>query len=90
MIRQMRSVVLLMLCVFLTACSYDTLYSDLDERQANEMLALLLRNDVDSRKIPVEKNWELQVAKDDLPAAVEILKFHGYPRNQYQSLGDRS
>lgn len=74
--------------ILLSACGYETLYSSLDEQQANEMLALLLSDGIECRKKSIDKNWALQIERRDLPRAVELLKFHGYPRDNYQSLGD--
>lgn len=81
-------ITMLALCSGISACNYNTLYSDLDEQQANEMLALLLRASLDAQKNQRDKSWELQVSERDLPTAVTILKSHGYPRDKYQSLGD--
>lgn len=74
--------------LLLSGCGYDTLYSELDEQQANDMLALLLREGFDARKTRLDEAWTLEVARDHLPRAVDILKTHGYPRDGYESLGD--
>jgi len=84
----MRNVVLTLLGAFLlTGCGYDTLYSDLGEQQANEMLALLLSHDISARKARADKAWQLEIGESDLPAAMEILKSRGYPRDDFESLG---
>lgn len=81
---------LCMLCIALigiAGCGYDTLYSDLDEQQSNEMLALLMSNGIESRKTRGDGTWQLELKKSDLPLAMEVLKRHGYPRERYETLG---
>jgi type III secretion protein J len=77
----------MMVAMMLVSCGYDTLYSDLDEQQANEMLALLLSHDISGRKSRIDKTWQLEIAESDLPAAMQILKSRGYPRDDFESLG---
>lgn len=81
---------LIFLCTLtiLSGCGYEQLYSDLDEQQVNEMLALLLREDIDARKSRSDKAWALETVLDDLPLAMQKLKENGYPRDSYESLGD--
>ena len=83
-----RALVLFALLLTLSGCGYDTLYSGLDEAQANDMLALLLREGYDARKVSSEKTWTLEIARAQLPQAVDTLKIHGLPRDGYQSLGE--
>lgn len=79
---------LLIAALALAGCGQETLYSQLDERQANEMLAILLSNDIDARKVGIGDSLELQTARSDLPTAIELLSEHGYPRQEFQSLGE--
>lgn len=75
------------LAVALTACKVE-LYSELSEVEANEMVALLLANGIDASKGTVDKGLvPLNVESADLSAAVEILREHGYPRDQFHDLG---
>lgn len=83
----MRLLIILAL-LFVAGCRYEPLYSELDERQANEMLALLIESGVDARKDRVDKFWTLEVQTESLPAAVAILHADGYPRERFDSLGD--
>lgn len=78
---------ILLMLILVTGCGDDALYSDLDEQQANEMLALLLSHDIETRKSQSDKSWQLSIGDSDLPAAMEILKSHGYPRDEFESLG---
>ena len=85
----MVSRVLLLLGVCLLAgCGQETLYSRLDEREANEMLAVLLSHGIDARKVGLGENLEIQTARSDLPEAIALLSENGYPREEFQSLGD--
>ena len=86
--RLLRWFLMAVLLPALTACGYDTLYSDLDERQANEMQALLLSQDIDARKTRSDNAWQLEIRADDLTAAMALLSSQGFPRDDYQSLGD--
>lgn len=83
-----RWLMFLSVLTLLTGCGYEQLYSDLDEQQVNEMLALLLQDDIDARKAQVDKAWALQIDVADLPRAMQKLQAHGYPRASYESLGD--
>lgn len=74
-------------CFVLTACGHEPLYADLDEQQANEMLAVLVRAGLDAEKVRTEKSWSLQLGRSDLPRAMEVLKAEGYPRDKFDSLG---
>ena len=85
----MRIHALILGCVlFVGACGQETLYSRLDEREANEMLAVLLSNGIDARKVGLGDSLELTTARRDLPAAIALLSERGYPREEFQSLGD--
>jgi type III secretion protein J len=74
-------------CVALAACGYEPLYSELDEQQANEMLAVLVGAGVDANKLRSDKGWSLEVDRSDLPQAMAVLKAEGFPRERYDSLG---
>jgi type III secretion protein J len=80
---------LIVACLALTACGgQESLYAELDEQQANEMLAVLVRAGLDASKVRAEKGWSLEVDRKDLPQAMQVLKTEGYPRDHYDSLGD--
>lgn len=79
----------MVLVLILAGCGKVSLYSGLSERDANEMLALLLSAQLDaSKEWGDDKAWAVHTGKSDLPRAVEILHDAGYPRERYQSLGD--
>lgn len=79
--------VTLLAVLLVGGCGYEALYSDLDEQQANEMLALLLTHDIGAHKSRADKAWQLDIDESDLPAAMEILRSRGYPRDKFESLG---
>jgi type III secretion protein J len=83
-----RVLTVLACCLFLTACGEESLYAELDEQQANEMLAVLVRAGIDATKSRVDKTWTLEVKRKYLPRAMEVLKAEGYPRDRYETLGE--
>ncbi|MBF0320069.1 MAG: type III secretion inner membrane ring lipoprotein SctJ [Nitrospirae bacterium] len=87
-----RRVVLLMVCAIaaltLTACK-ESLYTNLSEREVNEIIAILQSRGIDCVKTPgVETKWSVEVASADFSIAVDILKSYGYPHREYDSIGD--
>ena len=74
--------------LLLAGCGRETLYTQLDQQQANEMLALLLSQGVDADKTRADSAWALTTSRRDLPQAMQLLKANGYPREKFQSLGD--
>lgn len=80
----------LLICMFiLTGCRIE-LYSGLSESDVNNMLAILMRNDIDAEKKPnkKEKNFTLLVEESDIPDAVELLRENGYPHEKSVAIGD--
>ncbi|MEC8328546.1 MAG: type III secretion inner membrane ring lipoprotein SctJ [Pseudomonadota bacterium] len=83
-----RFISVLLACLVLTGCKVD-LYSGLDEKQGNEMLALLLVEGVDAEKIADKKGTvKLRVDKNQLSNAIEILSRNSYPRDKFATLSD--
>lgn len=80
--------VLIASVLLLGGCGRETLYVQLDQQQANEMLALLLSQGVDAAKTRADNAWTLTAPRRDLPQAMQVLKANGYPREKFQSLGD--
>lgn len=81
---------LLLICMALLAgCDRVDLYSNLSERDANEMQAILLQQGIDCDKtVGKETMCSLQVSKSQLAAAVQILKGYGYPKDEFVNMGD--
>ena len=75
--------------LLLAGCDMTELYSQLDEQEGNEMLALLLQHDIDSRKRPGKDNLvSLDVNKHKIPEAVELLRKNGYPKDSFATFRD--
>ncbi|MFC4729886.1 type III secretion system inner membrane ring lipoprotein SctJ [Coralloluteibacterium thermophilus] len=86
-----RFLVLALGCVVLVACGRTTLYSDLSEQQANEIVAALQAVGLDARKeLSRRKNagWEVQVPQGHFPEAMDVLAARGLPRERFSNLGD--
>jgi type III secretion protein J len=74
------------LTLLLTGCGDIELYSDLSEKEANEMLALLQKNSIEAKKIRTKKGLiTLEVDNSEFASAMSIFKRYGYPR---QNFGD--
>ncbi len=74
--------------MLLTGCSEETtLHSQLEERQANLVMAALLDVGICCRKKAGEENtWNVMIDSRDFAAAVNLLESCGLPRRQYQGV----
>ena len=72
----------------LTGCKEEaTLHSQLEERQANLVMAALLDAGIDCRKKAGEENlWNVIIDTKDFAAAVNLLESQGLPRRNYQGV----
>ena len=70
-----------------TACK-EQLYGKLDQNQANELVAVLMENGIESTRRQVEGDFQVLVEGKDLARAVQILKANGLPKRSYASLGE--
>ncbi|MEZ5840542.1 MAG: type III secretion inner membrane ring lipoprotein SctJ [Hyphomicrobiales bacterium] len=65
------------------------LYTGLDERETNEMTAVLTNEGIGtSRERDKDGNYSLQVERGDFARAVSVLSAHGLPRQQFAGLGE--
>ena len=88
MARQLCTAAALVVCLALAACKVD-LYSNLNEREANEMLAALTSESIPAEKEAAEGGlWQLKVEEGRLPAALDVLRSQGLPHDRYASIGD--
>ncbi len=72
----------------LAGCKVE-LYSQVDEQQGNEMLALLLDNGISSSKSQGKANMiSLYVDEKQISAAVEVLRRNGFPKNNFTTIQD--
>ncbi|MBZ4194769.1 MAG: type III secretion inner membrane ring lipoprotein SctJ [Candidatus Contendobacter sp.] len=77
-----------MLIFVLTGCQNVELYSNLSEKEGNEILAVLLSHQIPASKSRTKEFVKITVAKDDVAAAIETLRRYGYPRDHFTHLGD--
>ncbi|MBZ8141753.1 EscJ/YscJ/HrcJ family type III secretion inner membrane ring protein [Rubrivivax gelatinosus] len=72
----------------LAGCGREELYAQLDEREVNEMVALLTHAGIDANKQRVDGGqYALQVAGGEFARAIQVLHGAGYPRANHESLG---
>ena len=76
----------LSICLMLAACKVE-LHSGLDERDANEILAMLLKNNIAaSREVAKDRTLTVMVDEDKFADAVDILQAHSLPREKFSDL----
>jgi type III secretion protein J len=75
--------------MLLSGCSKQ-LFAHLPERDANEMLAVLLEAQVDASKESDDggKTWNVDIDGDQFARAMDVLHAHGLPHQRFQNLGD--
>lgn len=75
-------------CLLLSGCKVE-LFSELDERNANDVLLVLNRGGISADKTQVEPGkWQILVQRDSIQAALATVQRHNLPRQQFVSLGD--
>ncbi|ASY60929.1 MULTISPECIES: nodulation protein NolT [Sinorhizobium] len=85
--RPLRLVVLPLLLA-LSSCKVD-LYTQLQEREANEMLALLMDNGVDAVRVAGKDGTStIQVDEKLLAFSIKLLNGKGLPRQSFKNLGE--
>src|SRR5699024_5880625 len=68
-------VLMLAACLLLAACGRVTLFADLDERQANEVLAVLLTHGISADKrssLASDTGYQVRVSQGDFPRAMQM------------------
>ena len=87
-VRLRRLAAVLATCGLLAACSGTDLYSQLSEKQANELIAALQSAGMSAEKRSKDSTtWTVRVAQADFSRAVETLRAEGLPRDTFESLG---
>lgn len=85
----LRLTIILTTALVLTGCAKVVLYSNLHEKEVNQMMAILLSRGVAAEKIALKDNmWQIDVPKEQMAQAVEVLSSYGYPTDQFESLGE--
>lgn len=78
--RATRGLACLACCLLLVACTQSALLEGLDERQANEVVAVLLRHNIPAEKQNLGKTgFVVRVASSDLPEAIELMQREDLP-----------
>ena len=79
---------LLLFMLILAGCTTE-LYAGLPEQEANEMLGILLSHGVSADKVESKDGTvTLSVEKSEFAQAVALLSNAGYPRRQFETMGD--
>lgn len=74
------SVWLLVVCLALAGCRQPSLLEGLDQQQANEVLALLQRNNIAATKVDAGKTgYAVKIDQVDFAAAVDLLNLYSLP-----------
>jgi len=76
--------------MLLTGCKEETtLHSQLEERQANLVMAALLDAGIPCKKKAGEENtWNVMIDSRDFASAVNLLESHGLPQRKYLGVSE--
>jgi type III secretion protein J len=89
MLKRGWQVVLVVLFATLLVGCDSTLYTNLSEREANKMVAALLRDGIDAqRKVQDDGSVTVTVPEDRLAQAVTLLDEAGLPEQKFSNMGD--
>ena len=87
--KAMRLISVLMLAALLQACDGMVLYSNLGEREANSMVAALLRDGIAAqRTVQDDGRITVSVPQERLSEAVALLEEAGLPQQQFSNMGE--
>ena len=78
---------LLLMISLLSACKGE-LFSGLDESEANQMMALLMYNGIDTDKVADKSGVTLLVDNNQFVNAIEVLRQNGFPRRKTATMED--
>lgn len=84
-----RALALVLGCGLLSGCDTQLL-ANLSERDANQVLAVLLRADIDAHKESndVGKTWVIKVPDNRVVQSLDLLRANGLPQARYANLGE--
>jgi type III secretion protein J len=77
----------LVLLAALAGCGGQDVYTQLGERQANEMVALLHSAGLEGEKVQQEGGYAVRTSRSDFAQAVRTLNAQGYPRETFDTMG---
>jgi|YelNatPaOPRAMG01_1025707.scaffolds.fasta_scaffold01323_12 type III secretion protein J len=76
------------LVCLLSGCKVE-LYTNLQEDEANAMMALLLTHNIPCEKVPgQEQTFTLMVDEKKIASSLELFQDYGYPRPKFKTLGE--
>lgn len=85
---RLRLTALVMATIILASCKTE-LYHDLQEQEANEMLAILLEAHIDAEKFTVKGDlFGINVEEKQFAHAMTVLQDRGYPRPQFDGVSE--
>lgn len=79
-------IILLVMSIMLAGCRAD-LYSNLSEKDANQILAVLMENGISASKSGAEGSFAIRVHESNIAEAVAVLSAKGLPRDRSVSIG---
>lgn len=80
---------LLTCMLLLSGCGQVDLFSQLEEKEANKIIAILLRNGIGAQKTAGKENtFIVQVEEIRFSDAIDILERSGYPREHFEGIGN--
>ena len=85
--RRVRRALVLLAALLLSACEAE-LYNNLDQRQANEMVATLQQRGIPAQRVAVKGGqYTVVVDQGRFAESITILKDAGLPRQEFQTMG---
>jgi len=78
----------LLVVLLLVGCGKVVLYGQLSEREANEMLALLLRSGIEAEKKVAKDGATISVVSGRIPDAMALLDANGLPKSRFTNMGE--
>ena len=85
--RWVQRALVLLVALLLSACEAE-LYNNLDQRQANEMIATLQQRGIAAQRVPVKGGqYTVVVDKGRFAESIAILKEAGLPKQEFQNMG---
>ncbi len=85
--RWVQRALVLLVALLLTACEAE-LYNNLDQRQANEMIAALQQRGIPAQRVAVKGGqYTVVVDKGRFAESIAVLKEAGLPKQEFQNMG---
>lgn len=79
---------MLLACLILLAGCEQTVYSNLSEQQANDVLLTLLKGGISADKRADEKGYSIWVDSSKMAPAISLLNANGQPPQHYADMGE--